>query len=76
MDTLLLVLVSVLVGGFALGFYMDWFGLWVSEEDLRGEIDRAKERMERSGTEGGNKAPEAGAKAKQETGTETSCTSR
>jgi NhaP-type Na+/H+ or K+/H+ antiporter len=45
MDTALLVLVSLLVGGVALAFYMDWLGLWVSKEEMREQIDRAKERM-------------------------------
>jgi hypothetical protein len=45
MDTALLVLVSLLVGGVALAFYMDWLGLWVSKEAMREQIDRAKERM-------------------------------
>jgi hypothetical protein len=45
MDTALLVLVSLLVGGVALAYYMDWLGLWVSKEEMREQIDRAKERM-------------------------------
>jgi hypothetical protein len=45
MDTALLVLVSLLVGGVALAFYMDWLGLWVSKEEMREQIDRGKERM-------------------------------
>jgi hypothetical protein len=46
MDTALFVLVSLLVAGFALGYYMDWFGLWVRKEEMREQIDRAKERMQ------------------------------
>ena len=44
-NTALFVLVSVLAAGLVLGFYLDWFGLWVSKEELRKEIARAKERM-------------------------------
>lgn len=45
MDIVLIALVALLVGGFLLGFYMDWFGLWMSKEELSEQIDRAKERM-------------------------------
>jgi hypothetical protein len=38
MDTALVVLISLLVGTAALGFYRDWFGLWVSEKDMREQI--------------------------------------
>ena len=46
MDTVLSVLVSLLAAGFALAFYMDWFGLWVSKEEMKKQIDGAKERMQ------------------------------
>ncbi len=49
MDISLIVLVSLLVAAFALGFYMDWFGLWVSEEEMRKEKDRAKDRRQALG---------------------------
>jgi hypothetical protein len=42
MDTPLVVLVLLLVGAFALGFYMDWFGLWVSKDQLKKEIARVQ----------------------------------
>jgi len=41
MDTTLFVMVSLLVGGIALGFYMDWLGLWASDEDMRAQIARS-----------------------------------
>ena len=47
MDTGLVVLISVLVGAIALGFYMNWFGLWVSKEEMNDEIESTRERMER-----------------------------
>jgi hypothetical protein len=46
MDTVLIILVSVLVGAFALAFYMDWLGLWVSEAEMRGLRAAAKEKMQ------------------------------
>lgn len=46
MDTALFVMISVLVAGFALAFYMDWLGLWVSKEELREQIDRSKQRIQ------------------------------
>jgi hypothetical protein len=42
MDAAMIALVSLLVGGIALGLYMDWFGLWVSKEQLAREIARPK----------------------------------
>jgi hypothetical protein len=38
MDTALVAMISMLVTGFALGFYMDWFGLWVSEKEMSEQI--------------------------------------
>ena len=70
MDTTLLVLVSVLVGGAALGFYMDWFGLWVSEDEMREEMGRVKGGAPRLGTRVGERAPETGARTEGKTGTE------
>ena len=60
MDTVLVVEVSLLVGGFALAFYMDWLGLWVSKEEMKAEIARAKERARPAGEQSGGKAPETG----------------
>jgi hypothetical protein len=51
------VLVALLVGGAALAFYMDRLGLWVSKEDMRRQIARAKERMQLLRQQAGNKAP-------------------
>jgi hypothetical protein len=47
MDPLLVVMVSVLVGAFALGIYKDWFSLWVSKDDMNEQIALAKERMQK-----------------------------
>jgi hypothetical protein len=51
MNPALVALVSVLVGGVALAFYMDWLGLWVSKEEMKGQIDQAREKMHGSGVE-------------------------
>jgi hypothetical protein len=72
METTLLVLVSLLVGAVALAFYMDWLGLWVSKEEMREQIDRAKERMQALVKRVGNKAPETDANPQQEPETEAS----
>jgi hypothetical protein len=48
--TVLVVLICLLVAGAALGFYLDWFGLWVSKEEMKEEIVRATERMQRATT--------------------------
>jgi hypothetical protein len=39
------VAVSLAAGCIALAFYMDWLGLWVSEEEMREKREQAKERM-------------------------------
>ncbi len=67
MATPLVVLVSLLVAGVALAFYMDWLGLWVSKEQMKEEIDRAKVRMRRLEEQDGAEVPAAGARAKLET---------
>jgi hypothetical protein len=36
-------MVCLLVAAFLLGFYMDWFGLWASKNDMRAQIARSKE---------------------------------
>lgn len=56
MDTVLFVMVSLLVAGFALGFYMDWFGLWVSKEEMTKEIVRVKQRTQELGKRSGDQA--------------------
>jgi len=38
MDIGLFAMISLLVTGFALGFYMDWFGLWVSDKEMSQQI--------------------------------------
>lgn len=38
------ILLSSLVGALALAFYMDWLGLWVSEEEIQAQIEKGKER--------------------------------
>jgi hypothetical protein len=60
MDTVLVVEVSVLAGGLAFAFYMDWLGLWVSKEEMKEEIARAKERMRQAEEQSGRKGPETG----------------
>jgi len=35
MDTAVLVLISLVMGWFVLGYYMDWFGLGASEKEMR-----------------------------------------
>ena len=65
MDTTLIVLVSLLVGGFALAFYMDWLGLWVSKDELRDEVMRAKERRESQERAGGSEGPTVGTAPRQ-----------
>lgn len=60
MDTILVVVVALLVGGLVLAFYMDWLGLWVSKEEMKEEIARAKERMRQAEEESGRKAPGTG----------------
>jgi len=74
MDTALVVLVLLLVGGFVLAFYMDWLGLWVSKEEMKEQIARAKERTQALGKQIEANAPETSAKAKEKTGAETSGT--
>jgi hypothetical protein len=63
MDTALAVMVAVLVGAAALGFYMDWFGLWVSEAERREQIGESRERMRRAGAQAGDTPPGAGPEA-------------
>ena len=45
MDTVLITMVSLLVTGIAVAFYMDWLGLWVSKAEMQEQINRSKERM-------------------------------
>jgi hypothetical protein len=59
-------LVSLLVAGAVLAFYMDWLGLWVSKEEMKEEIDRAKVRIRRLEQPGGAEAPAKGVRAKGE----------
>jgi hypothetical protein len=58
MDTALVVLVALLVGALALAFYMDWLGLWVSKEELREQVARAKERSQALEKQSGTEAPQ------------------
>jgi hypothetical protein len=46
MEITLPALVALLVGCLALAFYMNWLGLFVSDAEMRGERERAKERMQ------------------------------
>lgn len=45
----LFVMVSILIGVFALGYYLDWFGLWLSKKEMQEEIDLSKTRMHEMG---------------------------
>lgn len=47
MNAPLIVMISVLVCLLAVGFYRDWFGLWVSKEEMKAQIDRSNSRMKR-----------------------------
>jgi len=49
MDTALIVLVALLLGMFAVAFYMDWLGLWVSKKEMNRQIEKSKERGQRPG---------------------------
>jgi hypothetical protein len=49
MNVALAVMIALLVGAFAVAFYMDWLGLWVSKEELQKQIARSKERTQASG---------------------------
>jgi uncharacterized protein YneF (UPF0154 family) len=74
MDTAVFVLVSVLVGGLALAFYMDWLGLWVSKKQMTEQIERRKERMQGLGKQNGDKVPKTGGLAQEEAEVEASGT--
>jgi hypothetical protein len=45
MGTGVVVAVALAAGGIALAFYMDWLGLWVSDEEMKAKREAAKERM-------------------------------
>lgn len=60
MDTALFVMVSLLVGAFALAFKMDWLGLWVSKEEMKEEIARSQDRRRHAEELSGRKAPVTG----------------
>lgn len=49
----MVVMVGLLVGAFAVAFYMDWLGLWTSEEHLREQREAARERVRLSREEAG-----------------------
>jgi hypothetical protein len=57
MTTGLFVMVSILVGAFALGYYMDWFGLWVSKKEMQEQIDLSQARMQQTGEENWAQVP-------------------
>lgn len=44
MDIALIVLISVLASAFALGFYLDWFGLWATPRERQQHLDRSQAR--------------------------------
>jgi hypothetical protein len=57
MDTTLSVTVSLFVGVFALAFYMDWLGLWVSKEQMKAEIAQSQKRVRHAEEPSRRKAP-------------------
>lgn len=70
MDMLLVVMILLIVAGIALGMYMDWFGLWVSDDELKRKIARAsKDRLRDLGKQIGVEAPETAARTHEGTGT-------
>ncbi len=70
MDTELFMLVSLLVAGIVIAFYMDWLGLWVSKEEMRDEIERVQGRMRGPESQIADEAPATCAKAREEAGAE------
>lgn len=48
MDTVLIVMGSVLAAVFVLGYYMDWFGLWVSKKEMKKQIYLVNAKKEKS----------------------------
>jgi hypothetical protein len=74
MDLALVMLISLLVGALALAFYMDWLGLWVSKEEMKDQIARAKERMLPLGMQSEDKSSQAAAPVKEASGAEASRT--
>ena len=43
MDPILAVMIGLLVAAFVVGFYMDWFDLWASKDDMKAQRARSKE---------------------------------
>ena len=43
MDPILAIMIGLLVTAFAVGFYMDWFDLWASKDDMKAQLARSKE---------------------------------
>lgn len=56
MGAALIIVVTLVVGALALGFYLDWFGLWVSEEEMTQLRAAANARMQASVLHNGNTA--------------------
>jgi hypothetical protein len=54
---------ALAAGGIALAFYMDWLGLWVSEEEMRAKREAAKGRMRLLEVEAGSQFPVTDASA-------------
>lgn len=73
MATALMVLVPVLIGIAVLAFYMDWLGLWISKEDMKDQIRKSKESMQKLEKQSGNGAPAKDALCQQADGTESIC---
>jgi hypothetical protein len=51
------VLVSSFLVISAFTFYMDWLGLWVSKQEMRVQVERAKIRMLEWNKQSGNRVP-------------------
>ncbi len=70
MDIALVVMISLIVGGIALGMYMDWFSLWVSKDELENEKKSlAKSRLQDLGNQLGVSVPNTNPKATEKNAT-------
>lgn len=51
MNTWVIVLIAAFAFLLAVGFYRDWFGLWVSDEEMKVQIEQARQRMQGLGNQ-------------------------
>ena len=49
MNLPLVIMIGLLVAASALAFWMDWLGLWVSPDQMKAEVARAKARAQQPG---------------------------